>query len=410
MEPPIQSEISWTRIAADLAWPALLPILSIAAWLMSPWAFEEVHPSFPAVFAVLWVIVVVLGWRLHRTRMVFASFSLGVLFEGFLIWGAPEHLWALQMGGSLVFALLMVIFGFSGDRGLTTPSGAFRLIALIGGSCLAAWFCLPEQVPFVESLYGPLLPFGGVPVLQVPQLAVFIVVISGMALAIQFTEKRGAIESSMIGTLIAGECAIWEGLNTPDAMIWFIGGQLILVLGLMEGFHSLAYKDELTGLPGRRAMNELMDQLNGSFAICMIDVDHFKKFNDRYGHDAGDEVLRMVAGQIGQVGLGGRAFRFGGEEFTVVFSGKTASRVEEELERIREAIAGRAFVFRGMGRPRQKPDTLEPVRRPRKSAQVTVSLGLADSKGGRVDTISVLKKADENLYRAKDAGRNALIW
>ena len=63
----------------------------------------------------------------------------------------------------------------------------------------------------------------------------------------------------------------------------------------------------------------------------MVDIDHFKKFNDRYGHDAGDEVLRMVAGQLGLVGLGGKVFRYGGEEFTVIFVGKTAERVEEEL-------------------------------------------------------------------------------
>ena len=78
----------------------------------------------------------------------------------------------------------------------------------------------------------------------------------------------------------------------------------------------------------------------------MCDVDHFKRFNDTYGHDAGDQVLRMVAAKLSQVGGGGRAFRYGGEEFLVVFRGRSAREAEPFVESLRRSIADAGFVLR----------------------------------------------------------------
>ena len=97
---------------------------------------------------------------------------------------------------------------------------------------------------------------------------------------------------------------------------------LCLVWGLLRSSHAMAYRDELTGLPGRRALNERLKMLGGNFTIAMLDVDHFKRFNDTYGHDVGDEVLKLVASRIRRVGGGGTAYRYGGEEFCIVFPRK----------------------------------------------------------------------------------------
>ena len=103
-----------------------------------------------------------------------------------------------------------------------------------------------------------------------------------------------------------------------------------------EGFH-MAFRDELTGLPGRRALNESCNAWAGS-TLAMADVDHFKVFNDTHGHDVGDQVLRMVAAQLRRVSGGGHAYRYGGEEFTLVFPGKTAAESMPHLEAVRRAI------------------------------------------------------------------------
>ena len=184
-------------------------------------------------------------------------------------------------------------------------------------------------------------------------------VIAGICLTLLFVETWCDRKRNDWDTYCRS-CAIWNGFTSPIAQVWLVGGQLILALSLMEGFTPWPIRMSLWVFPGRRALNQLMDQSSGD-SICMVDVDHFKKFNDKYGHDAGDEVLRMVAAQIGQVGSGGRAFRYGGEEFTVVFPGKTCSRAADELEHLRSTIAARPFVFRAKGRPKERPESPKPV-------------------------------------------------
>ena len=93
----------------------------------------------------------------------------------------------------------------------------------------------------------------------------------------------------------------------------------------------------------------------------MVDVDHFKKFNDRHGHAAGDQALRMVGAELEKVGGGGRAYRYGGEEFAILFPGLTVTEAREPLEEVRAAIADRRFALRSPDRPRKKPD---PPRKP----------------------------------------------
>ncbi len=165
----------------------------------------------------------------------------------------------------------------------------------------------------------------------------------------------------------------------------------------------MAYIDQLTDLPSRRALNERMLKLGGSFTIAMVDVDHFKKFNDRYGHDAGDEVLRMVASRIKQVGAGGKAFRYGGEEFSILFPGKMMHDVLEPLNAIRERIASSRFDLRRTDRRRKRKAG---KKGPKQAASVTISVGVANHSEHTPSAWEVLKLADKALYRAKKQGRN----
>ncbi len=183
---------------------------------------------------------------------------------------------------------------------------------------------------------------------------------------------------------------------------------LILVLSVVESSYSMAYYDDLTALPARRAMRDALAALRESYAIAMVDIDHFKRFNDRHGHDVGDQVLRMVAGRLKAISGGGRAFRYGGEEFAVLFPGKNRDDAEPYLEQLREAIENHAFTLRRGRRPKSKPESKN-KRRSRgggKRLTVTVSIGVAE-RGGRFPTAEkVLEAADRALYRAKRTGRN----
>ena len=141
---------------------------------------------------------------------------------------------------------------------------------------------------------------------------------------------------------------------------------------------TMAYVDALTGLPNRRALDEFLPQLRRRFSLAMVDIDHFKTFNDTHGHDAGDQVLRKVAGHLATVSGGGRVFRYGGEEFCVVFPGQSRKEAQPHLEALRARIEDAGFRLRGRLRPKRKP----PERRSRSrggiKVHVTVSIGVAE--------------------------------
>ena len=139
----------------------------------------------------------------------------------------------------------------------------------------------------------------------------------------------------------------------------------------------------------------------------MLDVDHFKRFNDTYGHDVGDQVLMMVAGKLRDVGGGGKVYRYGGEEFTIVFPGRRIADVVPHLEELRKVIAGYRLHLRGSDRPRDSRSGKE--RRgaggERATVSVTVSIGVAENGDG-LGAVEVIKAADRALYKAKNQGRN----
>ena len=140
----------------------------------------------------------------------------------------------------------------------------------------------------------------------------------------------------------------------------------------------------------------------------MCDVDHFKKFNDTHGHDIGDQVLKLVAARLAEVEGGGMAFRFGGEEFCVIFNGRTADAALPHLEAIRISIERYQMAVRNDERPRdpQEGTRLRGATLPQKRLSVTISIGVADRKGLEMKPAEAIKAADLALYRAKEGGRN----
>ncbi|MCT4777755.1 MULTISPECIES: diguanylate cyclase [Exiguobacterium] len=155
----------------------------------------------------------------------------------------------------------------------------------------------------------------------------------------------------------------------------------------------LARTDALTGIANRRLLNEAMANLNveaKEYALILVDIDHFKRVNDTYGHDVGDDVLRelgmLLVAESEERHLVGR---FGGEEFLIIMPNAKKEEVSCLAESIREKVS--TFPFE------TSAGTLH----------ITVSLGACHSNDIEVD--SVLKHADEALYHAKESGRNRFI-
>jgi len=205
---------------------------------------------------------------------------------------------------------------------------------------------------------------------------------------------------------------------------------LILGASLIETSYVLAYYDELTGIRGRRAFNEVLLSLEQQYAIAIVDIDHFKNFNDTYGHDVGDQVLCMVASRLSHVGGDGQAFRCGGEEFAIVFHNTSAKETFEHLETLRQIIEKSTFRVRGLERragggaennaekesDRRASESDRRKSRKKKAAashnqspdrlSVTVSMGVAEPSTRYRQPEQVIQAADQALYRAKNNGRN----
>jgi diguanylate cyclase (GGDEF)-like protein len=235
-------------------------------------------------------------------------------------------------------------------------------------------------------------------------LAIFFVLI----LFLKFKDIR---ISGFLFTIVAA--MLGSTTNSPGSAVifYFIAAGLIMVVTTVEASFAMAYTDELTGLPGRRSLNETMLNLGKKYVIAMIDVDRFKKFNDTYGHKTGDQVLKMIASSLGKISGGAKIFRYGGEEFTAIFSGKTVKDALAHVEDFRAAVASRPFVIRGADRSsKTKADRSQKTPSNRKQVTVTVSIGLASPGKDMADPEKVIKAADKKLYRAKKGGRNRTAY
>lgn len=185
---------------------------------------------------------------------------------------------------------------------------------------------------------------------------------------------------------------------------------LTLLLSLSNQMLQLAYIDELTQLPQRRALLNHLSRLGRRSAVTMLDVDHFKKFNDTYGHDVGDQVLKLLGAVLGsEKGL--TAYRYGGEEFTLVFNHNNNDKLAEKLEQVRERVANYPLVIRQQNRPQDSKSGKQQrgSSAASKTVHITISLGCAIRQSGESSS-ALLKRADEALYKAKKAGRNQVAF
>lgn len=180
---------------------------------------------------------------------------------------------------------------------------------------------------------------------------------------------------------------------------------VIGMLAVVYASYRMAFVDALTGLPNRRALDETLMRLSGRYALAMVDVDHFKQFNDTYGHDAGDIVLRQVARTLRRRARA-TAFRYGGEEFCLIYEGARAGHVEEGCEHARAAVAAQAIPIPPSPK---RPKKAGPKRARAGEVSVTISVGCAVRGADRRNPSEVLKAADQALYRAKAKGRNRVV-
>ncbi len=427
-------------------------ILLLAASVVFRGAFGPIPPAavlfyFYAVFAA----GVLLAWRFHFSRILFplltlflAQRALEFFSSGRIVSAGPGRI-ALEAVAFLLPANF-IAFSVFRERGLVFPAILPRLALLFFESVFVAIICRPGESVAPAFLHPRFL--GHFPGTPLSTLAVLAFVAAFGVLLARFLLYRKPTESGLLWALVATFLSFQSGAVGPVATAYLATAGLILVSSIIENSYLLAYHDELTSIPARRAFNDALFHLEEPYAVAAVDIDHFKKFNDTYGHETGDQVLRMVAGKLAGVTGGGRAYRVGGEEFSILFPGKTAKEAMPHLELLRSVIEVSTFRLRGgqerrrgaqeprkqtasqetqaqdfRGQDRRSWERRADARRaiaPRKRTRptrprdetpsseisVTVSIGVAEPKARIRAVEDVIQAADQALYRAKQSGRN----
>jgi len=397
-------------------WGFVLPVLLLLlAQIAAPLAAE-----LPASLAGLrtWgplmalSLAGALALAFNRGRVVFAVVSLTAAYAAYrlyLMHGLAEFPARTVFAAICLFVPLnLVTLSVLRERGVFTFYGVRRLGSIALVASLTAWVVSTQSTQITEWVYGPLIDS---PVLaggMTPQLALLLVAV-GVVITVAVAVRRGAaIDAGFAGALLCFALAC-EAIGLPHHFgVYVAAAAATLSVTVVHDTFRLAFRDELTGLPSRRALNERLLALGPHFTVAMLDVDHFKLFNDRHGHDLGDQVLRMVATKLQHIGGGGRAYRYGGEEFTVLFAGRSLRQAWPHLEAARKAISRHPVVVRAEGRPEHTPAYAprSMSQRALASVSVTVSIGVAERNPQYATAMDVLRAADKALYRAKQEGRD----
>jgi diguanylate cyclase (GGDEF)-like protein len=393
--------------AAFLLWTGILPL-----------------EAYAAVGFYLFALIAagaLLGWRFYSSRALYAlllvSFAYGVVL--WLLNTPSLPLRVQQTGLTLLGIVLPVNFAILArwrERGLSLESLVPKLTFLIVQIAVVGLLCRPEQVTNLDWVRQGFLPAGLSAWTHLPQVALLAWILAFAIIAASWWPRRRPLENAWFWALTAGMLGLRSDIPAGAAAFYFSTSALVLVLALIDTSYLLAYHDELTGIPARRAFNQAVAELQEPYTIAMVDVDNFKKLNDTYGHETGDQVLRMVAASLARVGGGGRSYRCGGEEFAIVFSGHTVEEACPYIENVRVSIEQTRFMIRGPDRSRRR----RPERRyhpadrrgtPSHAIFVTVSIGMAQSDPKLVPISEVINAADKALYQAKAGGKNRVeLW
>jgi len=354
--------------------PVMLALIAIAV----SFHFNRSHIFFYVVLII--VSNVFLGMQLAISDLAYSLLSLFIPLLLLGITVLPERgiisVRAIPVYLLLIFPLIISLI-------LTTKQSEIAMFVMLTDWLPAKYFDWTQQY----------------------QIVIFTSVFVFITMLVLYFIRLTSQMATGLGVLVMLVAQLNFGNEADSLNVFSIISLLMCIYAVIHESWRMAYLDELTELPSRRALREKFQSLGGLYTVAMLDVDHFKKFNDTFGHDTGDAVLRMIATKMNKVSGGGASYRYGGEEFTIVFNGKDSSAANQHLEDLREKIANTAFVI---NRASRRKNDGKSTKSKNKSVRVTVSIGVADSSDNDLSPWALLKNADKALYRAKKKGRNCV--
>jgi GGDEF domain-containing protein len=391
--------------------PLILLISAELLFYLQPLRVSHFLQGLPWLPLICLGVACVIAWQFGRSRLVWLAF---ILFAA-LVSIDPQWMGsdALIQGRSSFIILAISCLLLGKDKGFSLRNLLPTLLIMTFLAVFSVWL-----LPF----------FSNYPILQRDVLTPLTARIFDLWPSLEQWYSTNELLLILLSTVVVFICAIRRVTNSQIALLiswasylfamthrdkyfdnlWVCVIAVVIVFAVIKDSLFMAFKDELTGIPSRRALMQKIETLGRQYTLVMSDIDHFKKFNDTYGHDVGDDVLKLVASKLSKVTGGGQAFRFGGEEFVILFPNKIAAQVEPHIETIRLIIAEYDIALRTQPRPPKKPGTAPQKPARDKIVKVTSSFGIAQKSKTHKDFTDVMKLADMALYAAKKAGRNCI--
>jgi len=411
--------------------PFIFPVIVVVAVTVLVFARPDLpstwlgFPYLRFVPHVLLVLAGVLGWRFGQLKLALLAAVLTTALHGA---GSQDGSGlAVARLAALVLPVCTVLLAVCPERGLLTAWGVVRVLAVV--ATVVALAALPGVAyAAVDSVLpsGLLAPLMG-ECSTFPRLGGGVTFAALVVLCVPRSTAgpvSGALLAASLVAACLGLCALsphfpaWAGqwrelqrvaMGVAGLHLYFATAGVLLIYTVLELSYGSAFIYPLTRVPNRRAMEARLATLGSTYTIAMVDVDHFKRVNDRHGHDTGDQALRFIATRLRGVGVG-RVYRYGGEEFAIVVPRRRKEQVIPFLEAVREDVCGTPFYIRSQARPSRKPkgqkDDGKPAAVPRRRIPLSVSVGVAACHRDKCSTEDIIAAADKALYRAKKKGRN----
>jgi diguanylate cyclase (GGDEF)-like protein len=361
-----------------------------------PDSLTQTLPPMLAPLVSATALLLAIGFRRNRAILILIVLSLSAA----LLAGYPAATGERETAVLMFAPWLLLAAAAMPERGLLARRNLLLLFACV----IAIWLTLAAP-PHVWSALHAALPLGVLPWSAAASAAGLI----GIAAALCVMRWRlggGPMEAGLAIVLTCAAIAVLPGTRNGGAALALAFAGAAGILAVLYASFRMAFVDTLSGLPNRRALDEALARLSGSYAVAMVDIDHFKRFNDTHGHEAGDLVLKAVARELRAI-RGGHAFRFGGEEFCVLFGGSHSRGAADAMEAARKRVEQTRVRIRSLPNPRRRTQAVK--RNQASDVRVTISIGLAERDASARTPGDVLKIADQALYRAKGGGRNELV-
>ena len=404
-----------SRVRRDLA--LLLPggfVLLAAMLLLRPGvAPEEVWPYVHVCAVVVLVLGLLLGWHHGRSRIVFALVLLSVS-NAALWWLARHEMLAGDLGRTIVGVLALLlplnlaVYSALPERTVTAARGVIRFLPILAQFAASGLILRAGLSTVTGWLEHRWLDGDWTHWTTVPQIGVAAFAGAVLFVAARYILQRDPIAVGFLWALFSAFLALHGVSRGWDPTGFLVTGGWILIGSLLEATCRWATHDRVTELPEREALNGILHRLGSPHFLALARVDHFARIQNVFGREVGDQVLRMVAAQLRRV-PGEMVFRYGKDEFAVLFDGMSAEQAVPHLEPVRRMVASYGFVVRGPGRRRTEPAVAASPAGPRVVLNITVSIGAAERESHKIRPRHVIREAHQALRHAIESGRNQVI-